>query len=110
MYYDKGYRPALQPTGFLSRLGADGKDKDDAAHQVVMWFGTAGSEWKEADVVKLQVLSPCKILKRQTQTLILPMTAAQYKAEAAEQSCQSIVPVHESCVAQGKGSLLPFCS
>merc|ERR1711871_460394 len=54
-YEAMGYKPALQPTGFLSRLGAEGKDKDDAAHQVVMWFGTAGSEWREANVVKLQL-------------------------------------------------------
>lgn len=63
-----GYKPALQPTGFLSRLGAEGKDKDDAAHQVVMWFGTAGSEWKEANVVKLQAPPPCKILKGKMQS------------------------------------------
>jgi len=49
------YTPALQPTGFLSRLGAEGSDKEDAAHQVVMWFGTAGSEWKNTDMIKLQL-------------------------------------------------------
>jgi hypothetical protein len=52
------YTPALQPTGFLSRLGAEGSDKEDAAHQVVMWFGTAGSEWKNTDMIKLQVPWP----------------------------------------------------